>query len=102
MWTRFVILFVLILNANIFFFKLKIRSRLSSYSVDPFDLSIVSQTECPKEKEDGVNIHIDPNTFSTSNIANVFRKAGEKLGDGFEYVVGAGKKVGGVAKTILF
>lgn len=81
---------------------LKIRSRLSSYSVDPFDLSIVSQSECPKETEDGVNIHIDPNTFSTSNIANVFRKAGEKLGDGFEYVVGAGKKVGGVAKTILF
>lgn len=71
----------------------KIRNRLSGFSVDPFDLSIVNQTGCPKEGEAGWNIHIDPNTFSTKNIANVFRKAGEKIGDGFEYAVNAGKKI---------
>uniref|UniRef100_A0A182LVL2 Lipocalin/cytosolic fatty-acid binding domain-containing protein n=1 Tax=Anopheles culicifacies TaxID=139723 RepID=A0A182LVL2_9DIPT len=71
----------------------KIRTRLSSYSVDPFDLSIVNQTGCPKEGEAGWNIHIDPDTFSTRNIANAFRKAGEAIGDGFEAAVNAGKKV---------
>lgn len=71
----------------------KIRNRLSSFSVDPFDLSIIDQTGCPKEGEAGYNIHIDSNTFSTKNIANVFRKAGEKIGDGFEYAVNAGKKI---------
>lgn len=71
----------------------KIRNRLAGFSVDPFDLSIINQTGCPKEGEAGFNIHIDPNTFSTKNIANVFRKAGEKIGDGFEYAVNAGKKL---------
>lgn len=71
----------------------KIRNRLASFSVDPFDLSIINQTGCPKEGEAGWNIHIDSNTFSTKNIANVFRKAGEKIGDGFEYAVNAGKKL---------
>uniref|UniRef100_A0A182QI57 Apolipoprotein D n=1 Tax=Anopheles farauti TaxID=69004 RepID=A0A182QI57_9DIPT len=70
-----------------------IRARLSSYSVDPFDLSIVNQTGCPKEGEAGWNIHIDPDTFSTRNIANAFRKAGEAIGDGFEAAVNAGKKI---------
>lgn len=71
----------------------QIRTRLASYSVDPFDLSIVNQTGCPKEGEAGWNIHIDPDTFSTRNIANAFRKAGEAIGDGFEAAVNAGKKV---------
>ncbi|XP_058065377.1 apolipoprotein D-like [Anopheles bellator] len=71
----------------------KIRSRLGSYAVDPFDLSIVNQTGCPKEGEAGWNIHIDPDTFSTRNIANAFRKAGEAIGDGFEAAVNAGKKL---------
>lgn len=71
----------------------KIRNRLASFSVDPFDLSIINQTGCPKEGEAGWNIHVDTNTFSAKNIANVFRKAGEKIGDGFEYAVNAGKKL---------
>lgn len=71
----------------------KIRNRLASFSVDPFDLSIINQTGCPKEGEAGWNIHVDSNTFSAKNIANVFRKAGEKIGDGFEYAVNAGKKI---------
>ncbi|XP_055599275.1 apolipoprotein D-like [Uranotaenia lowii] len=71
----------------------KIRNRLASFSVDPFDLSIINQTGCPKEGEAGYNIHIDTNTFSAKNIASVFRKAGEKIGDGFEAAVNAGKKI---------
>ncbi|XP_055529392.1 apolipoprotein D-like isoform X1 [Wyeomyia smithii] len=71
----------------------KIRNRLAGFSVDPFDLSIINQTGCPKEGEAGWNIHIDPDTFSAKNIANMFRKAGEKIGDGFEYAVNAGKKI---------
>lgn len=81
---------------------LQLRTRLASYSVDPFDLSIITQTDCPKESSEGYNIHIDSDTFSAANVANVFRKAGEKIGDGVEWTIGATKKVGGVAKTILF
>lgn len=70
--------------------------------MDPFDLSIVNQTGCPKDTTDGYNIHIDQDTFSASNIGGVVRKAGEKLGDGVEWTIEASKKVGGVAKTVLF
>ncbi|XP_037915967.1 apolipoprotein D-like isoform X3 [Hermetia illucens] len=70
----------------------KMRSRLSSFNVDPFDLSIIEQTECPKNESQGLNIHIDDETFSVRRIANVFRQAGRKIGDGVEYVVIAGKK----------
>ena len=71
----------------------KMRTRLSSFNVDPFDLSIIDQTGCPKNTSQGVNIHIDDDTFSAHSIANVFRKAGEKIGDGVEYAVDAGKKL---------
>lgn len=70
--------------------------------MDPFDLSIINQTGCPKDASEGYNIHIDPNTFSSQNIASVVRTAGEKLGDGVEWTIEASKKVGGVAKTVLF
>jgi len=71
----------------------KMRTRLGSYSVDPFDLSIITQTDCPKDASEGYNIHIDHDTFSAANVANVFRKAGEKIGDGVEWTIGATKKV---------
>lgn len=82
----------------------KLRSRLASFSVDPFDLSIINQTGCPKiENEDkGFNIDINPDTFSAANVAQTVRKAGEKLGDGVEVAINASKKVGGVAKDVLF
>ncbi|KAG4068863.1 hypothetical protein HA402_005011 [Bradysia odoriphaga] len=70
----------------------KMRTRLASHSVDPFDLSIISQTDCPKDASEGYNIHIDPDTFSAANVANVFRKAGEKIGDGVEWTIDATKK----------
>lgn len=82
----------------------KLRSRLASFSVDPFDLSIINQNGCPKiENEDkGFNIDINPDTFSAANVAQTVRKAGEKLGDGVEVAINASKKVGGVAKDVLF
>lgn len=80
----------------------KLRTRLSSFSVDPFDLSIISQNGCPKNPDEGLNIDINPETFSSQNIGNVVRKAGEKVGDGVEYAIEAGKKVGGVTADILF
>ncbi|VVC90455.1 apolipoprotein D-like [Leptidea sinapis] len=73
----------------------KMRSRLSSFGVDPYDLSIISQSECPKHANgtEGVNINIDPNTFSSHNIGEAVRKTGGVIADGVEYVVDAGKKV---------
>lgn len=74
----------------------KIRNRLSRSGVDPYDLSIINQNDCPKHPDgapNGVNIDIDPDTFSAHNIAGVVKKAGEKIGDGIEYVAGAGKTV---------
>lgn len=78
------------------------RQRLTSFNVDPFDLSIINQSDCPKDASEGYNIHIDPDTFSAANVANVFRKAGEKIGDGVEWTIGAGKKVGSIASSVLF
>lgn len=72
----------------------QIRSKLSAYGVDPFDLSVIDQKNCPGEDtETRVNINIDDDTFSPSNIAGVVRKAGEKLGDGIEVAAEGAKKV---------
>ncbi|XP_023944006.1 apolipoprotein D [Bicyclus anynana] len=73
----------------------KMRTKLASFGVDPYDLSIISQSECPKHPNgtEGVNINIDPNTFSAHNIGEAVRKTGGVIADGVEYVVDAGKKV---------
>lgn len=65
---------------------------LSNFGVDPFELSIVPQTGC-QTGDDPVNINVDPNTFSSANFGNIVRKAGEKIGDGVEWVANAGSKV---------
>lgn len=70
----------------------KMRNRLISFNVDPFDLSIVNQTGCPKDARDGYNIHIDQQTFSAANIAQAVRNAGSKIGDGVEWTIEASKK----------
>ncbi|EFA05391.1 apolipoprotein D [Tribolium castaneum] len=70
----------------------KIRSKLAAANIDPFDLSIISQKNCPKG-ENGTNINIDDETFSAHSVAGVIKKAGEKIGDGVEYVAGGAKKV---------
>lgn len=40
-----------------------------------------------------VNIDIDDDTFSAHSVAGVVKKAGEKLGDGIEYIAGGAKKL---------
>lgn len=61
--------------------------------MDPFDLSIIDQTNCAVEKPEGVDINIDEDTFTAQSAAGVVRKAGEKIGDGIEYVADGAKKV---------
>jgi len=70
----------------------KIRSKLSAANVDPYELSIISQKDCPKDSN-GTNINIDDDTFSAHSVAEVIKKAGEKIGDGVEYIAGGAKKV---------
>lgn len=70
----------------------QIRSRLTSFGVDPFDLSIIPQVGCTKDN-DTLDINVNPNTFSSENLGNVVRKAGEKLGDGVQWVANTGSKV---------
>lgn len=70
----------------------KIRQRLSVYGVDPYDLSIVSQSGCPTGNNT-VDINIDPNTFTAENFGNAVRKAGEKIGDGVQWIANTGSQV---------
>lgn len=66
----------------------KIRTRISSFQVDPFDLSIVSQSKCPKLEDEGsYRIAIDSNTFSAQNIGSWVKTAGTKIGEGVEWTV---------------
>ncbi|CAD6243127.1 GSCOCG00009652001-RA-CDS [Cotesia congregata] len=69
-----------------------IRTKLSSYGVDPYDLSIVPQSGC-NAGQDPVKIDINPDTFSSENVGKIFRKAGDKIKNGFEWVVNAGNNV---------
>lgn len=70
----------------------KIRTRLNSYGVDAFDLSIISQSNCPSAGVDSkINVEINPETFSSQNIGSWVRKAGEKIGDGVEWTVDKAK-----------
>lgn len=72
----------------------KIRTRLNSYGVDAFDLSIVSQSNCPAVSgESRINVEINPETFSSQNIGSWVRKAGEKIGDGVEWTVDKAKTI---------
>ncbi|XP_046681846.1 apolipoprotein D-like [Homalodisca vitripennis] len=72
----------------------KVRGKLSAFGVDPYDLSVIDQANCPGEQDKTkVDINIDDETFSPQNIAGVVRKAGEKLGDGVEVVAEGAKKI---------
>lgn len=70
----------------------KLRYQLTNFGVDPFELSIVSQSDCPKGNNT-LDINVNPGTFSAENLGNVVRKAGEKIGDGVQWVASAGSKV---------
>lgn len=70
----------------------KIRQRLGQYGVDPFELSIISQSGCP-QGNNTLDINIDPNTFTSESFGNAVRKAGEKIGDGVQWLSQAGSTV---------
>lgn len=69
-----------------------LRQKLTDFGVDPFDLSIISQSGCPRGNNT-LDITVDPNTFSTENIGNVVSKAAEKIGDAVQWVANTGSKV---------
>lgn len=70
----------------------KVRQKLENYGVDPFDLSIVAQSNCPRGNN-SLDVNIDPHTFTAENFGSAVRKAGEKIGDGVEWLGNQGSKV---------
>ncbi|XP_015593139.1 apolipoprotein D isoform X2 [Cephus cinctus] len=70
----------------------RLRQKMSNYGIDPYDLSIIPQTGCPVGNN-SLDININPGTFTAENFGNVVRKAGEKIGDGVEWVAHTGSKV---------
>lgn len=69
----------------------QIRQRLSQFGVDPFDLSIISQSGCP-QGNNSLDINVDPHTFTSESFGNAVRKAGEKIGDGVQWIAHAGSQ----------
>jgi apolipoprotein D and lipocalin family protein len=64
------------------------RTKLSSFGVDPYDLSIINQGGCPHhENGTGVNINIDPDTFSSHNIGEAVRKTGGAIGKNLDFLI---------------
>lgn len=59
---------------------IQIRSRLANSQIDPFELSLISQKDCPRDLQQGYNFNIDDETISAKSAAEVIRKAGEKIG----------------------
>ena len=53
---------------------------MAGSQIDPFDLSIINQKDCPRNLTAGYNIKINDDTISAKAAAGVIRKAGEKLG----------------------
>ncbi|XP_017893605.1 apolipoprotein D-like [Ceratina calcarata] len=70
----------------------QLRQKLSLFGVDPYDLSIISQTGCP-HGNNTLDINVDPSTFTAESLGNAVRKAGEKIGDGVQWVANASSKV---------
>jgi hypothetical protein len=72
----------------------QLRSRLSNAGVNPYDLSLVSHTECgPEATAPEAGIHINPETFSSHNIGQAVKKVGESIGDGVESLSDGAKKL---------
>lgn len=70
----------------------KLRAKLANFQVDPFDLTNVPQTNCPRGNN-SFDLNVDPNTFSAKNIGDAVKKAGEKIGDGVEWIGNQSSKV---------
>ncbi|VVC35840.1 Hypothetical protein CINCED_3A020595 [Cinara cedri] len=76
----------------------KVRNRIASSNINPFDLTIIDQNNCSKLNET-MYVEINQKTFSSKNIGHTVRKIGSKIGDGVEYVIEGGKKL--LKKTSL-
>lgn len=72
------------------FCVVQMRNRLATFGVDPYDLSIISQSGCPSHANgtEGVNINIDPETFSSHNIGQAVRKTGSAIGELYIFLLG--------------
>lgn len=70
----------------------KIRQKLSSYGVNPYDLSIVQQTDCPRGNN-SLDVNIDPHTFTAENLGTYVKKAGTKIGEGVDWISEQSSKV---------
>lgn len=70
----------------------KLHTKLIAAKIDPFELSIINQKNCPNNLTDAYNININDDTISAHAAAEVIRKAGAKIGDGVEYLSGKTKE----------
>nr|CAG4651925.1 EOG090X085R [Triops cancriformis] len=64
-----------------------LRTKLEKSGVDPHDFSIIEQTNCKNRKEGDdttINFGVDPNTFTSTNVANAVRGAGNAIGTGIQ------------------
>ncbi len=74
------------------FFFLQIRNRVSLFNVDPFDMTLVNQTNCYNNNSK-FTIDINDKTFSKENIKKTLKNVGSAIGDGVDFLVKGAKKV---------
>ncbi|KAK9875939.1 hypothetical protein WA026_011041 [Henosepilachna vigintioctopunctata] len=65
----------------------KLRGILSENEIDPHDLSIISQSNCPKPNSETNVINIDDETLSAKTAGNVIRGTGDAIASGAEFAV---------------
>lgn len=63
------------------------RDILTVNEIDPHDLSIISQTNCPKPNSDSHVIDIDDETLSAKTAGSVIRGTGNAIANGAEFAV---------------
>ncbi|XP_045466228.1 apolipoprotein D-like [Harmonia axyridis] len=66
---------------------IKLRDILSENEIDPHDLSIISQANCPKLNNESHVIDIDDETLSAKTAGNVIRGTGNAIASGAEFAV---------------
>lgn len=70
----------------------KIRNRLSSFNVNPYDLTSINHTACSIRDQD-FTIDINESTFSKDNIKKTLSDAGHAISNGVSFLVNGAKKV---------
>jgi hypothetical protein len=57
------------------------RTKLEGFGVDPHDFSIVTHNDCQVLPSTSLlNVEVGPDTFSSENVANVVKGAGQAVG----------------------